>query len=283
MSNKQPGIFDLFRNSRTAEPPADLCAQDAPTACTPGPPPRRRPKLLVSYVYLDAFLKRQSEYVYEDWVLDSGAFSAHNKGEEIDLATYIDCIHKLQDSDKTLTEVFALDVIGDWRGSLRNCEKMWDKGIEAIPCYHPGRNEPEDVLVGLARDYPKIAVGGVVGVTKHLKERIIGQVFNRAWPCKIHGFGMSSADMVMKYPFHSVDASNWEVGPCAFGNWAAFGNMSIRGKDQDLRAEVEWHMDLQARAREKWAPLWSKVGLSAGPDVRLATVGNDRCVRNLSG
>ena len=48
-----------------------------------------KPSLLVSYVYLSAWLRKQKEYVYRDWALDSGAFSAYNKGTEIDLQDYI--------------------------------------------------------------------------------------------------------------------------------------------------------------------------------------------------
>ena len=46
------------------------------------------PALLVSYVYLEPFLKNQHRYCYRDWVLDSGAFSAHNSGTEIKLQDY---------------------------------------------------------------------------------------------------------------------------------------------------------------------------------------------------
>lgn len=122
-------------------------------------PRESAPALLVSYVYLKPFLDRQSQYVYRDWALDSGAFSAHMTGTKIELAAYIDVCQRLKASDPTLTDVFALDVIGDWKASLKNVEEMWRAGVEAIPCYHIG--EPESVLKGLAKDYPKIAIGGV--------------------------------------------------------------------------------------------------------------------------
>lgn len=209
-----------------------------------------RPALLVSYVYLKGFLSQRAKYGFRDWVLDSGAFSAHMSGTEIKLQDFIACAKGLRAQDPTLTEVFALDVIGDWRASLKNCEQMWKQGVEAIPCYH--RGEPEDVLRGMARDYPKIALGGVARLKLKQKNAWAQQCFARVWPKPIHGFGFGSEESVMAMPFHSVDATNWEMGPCAFGSWRTYGKMSVRGGKQDLRGEVEWHLKLEQRAKAKW-------------------------------
>src|SRR5262249_48713197 len=178
-----------------------------------------KPALLVSYVYLNQFLKHRHRYAYRDWVMDSGAFSAYNKGAVIDLQAYIEKSKELFSTDPTLSEIFSLDVIGDWRTSLKNTEEMWKQGVPAIPCFHNG--EPWDVLVGLARDYFKIALGGVAMKRKNFKHWFANQCFSRVWkevgPTRIHGFGFSGESMVMGYPLHSVDATNWEVSPCKFG------------------------------------------------------------------
>ena len=208
------------------------------------------PALLVSYVYLDAFLKNKPKYHYRDWVMDSGAFSAWKSGTEIDLQKYIDTARKLIEEDETLSEVYSLDVIGDWEGTARNTEEMWRQGIPAIPAFHHG--EPEEALLEMAEKYPKIALGGIVGVHKKEKKRWIGQCFARVWPKKIHGFGVGTKDIVMSFPFHSVDATNWELGPCAYGRWNSYGKMSIRGSKQDLRVEVKWYLDLERKARNRW-------------------------------
>ncbi len=207
-----------------------------------------RPALLVSFVYLKPFLKNRDNYAYRDWVLDSGAFSAHASGTEIDLQEYIETCQELLASDSTLTEVFALDVIGDWKASLANCEEMWKQGVPAIPAYHVG--EPESVLLSIAKEYPKIALGGAVGY--RAKDKWAAQCFARTWPKPIHGFGFGSEKSIMALPWHSVDATNWELGPCKFGRWNSFGQMSVRGSNQNLRAEVEWYLKLEQRARQKW-------------------------------
>jgi hypothetical protein len=213
-------------------------------------PEESLPALLVSFFYLPGFLKVKDEWAYRDWAMDSGAFSAKNSGKEIDLDAYITKCKELRESDPKLTEIFALDVIGDWRASEENTKKMWAAGIEAIPCFHIG--EPWDVLKGLAKDYPKIALGGVALVRGKRKVDWLTECFSRVWPKKIHGFGCSGRELIMSLPFHSVDATNWELAPCKFGNWHSFGELSVRGSTQNLRAEVEYFLNLERDARSRW-------------------------------
>jgi hypothetical protein len=208
------------------------------------------PGLLISYFYLKSFLKNQHNYIYRDWVLDSGAFSAFNSGQEIDLEEFIDKSLELLAIDPTLSEVYSLDVIGDWRGSQRNTERMWAAGVPAIPCYHYG--EPEEVLMEMAERYPKIAVGGMVGYSVGKRIAFSSEVFARVWPKRIHGFGMGSHRGILGLPFHSTDATTWEIRPCGFGQWHAFGTLNVRGSKQDLRKEVEYYRILEDKARHVW-------------------------------
>ena len=189
----------------------------------------RRPALLVSYFYLKTWNDIRATVRYRDWVLDSGAFSAWNTHARIDLGRYTQDAKRLKATDPTLLEIFSLDVIGDWRASARNCETMWSVGVKAIPTFHGG--EPWDVLTALARDYPKIALGGVVGWKGETKFAWVGQCFARIWnpdrPVPVHGFGMTSKKMLLRYPLHSVDASTWEIGPWAYGKWASFNGQQL--------------------------------------------------------
>lgn len=237
------------------------------------------PALLVSYVYLKPFLKNRDQYVFRDWVLDSGAFSAHTSGNEIDLNQFIDTALQLLETDPKLTEVFGLDVIGDFDSSLRNCEEMWRQGVPAIPTYHVG--EPEEGLLYIAKEYPKIALGGAVGYRG--KDAWAAQCFSRVWPAKIHGFGFGAEASILSLPWHSVDASNWELGPCAFGRWAAYGgsNLRIRGSKQNLRIEVERYLRIERRAQQKWKKQMDQLE-AAGPTVRLATESTPRAMTALN-
>lgn len=227
-----------------------------------------RPGLLVSYVYLKPFLENKHKYSYRDWVMDSGAFSAHNSGKKIDLQAYIAKCQELLAADPTLTEIFALDVIGDWRGSERNCHAMWKQGVPAIPTYHVG--EPEALLKDMASNYPKIALGGAVGYRD--KDNWAKICFSKVWPKKIHGLGFGAEKSIMLLPWHSVDATNWEIGPCKFGRWQSFGKMSVRGSKQNLKSEVKFYLNLEAKARARWAREMKRLE-SLGPTVRLAVAG----------
>jgi hypothetical protein len=213
------------------------------------------PALLVSYVYLHLFRRNRRYYQFRNWVLDSGAFSAFNSGKEIKLSQYIDDCKRLlgeeSEHDNKLVEIFALDVIGDWRATLKNTELMWKAGIEAIPCYHVG--EPWEYLLHIARAYPKIALGGVALQRGKKKMEWAMQCFARVWPKKIHGFGFGSEQAIMALPWHSADASTWS-NPCRFGRWKAFDDqqVSVRGSHQNLRLEVEWYLRLEEKARSRW-------------------------------
>ena len=212
------------------------------------------PALLVSYVYLKKFMEERSRYGFTDWCMDSGAFSANNSGKKIDLMEYIETCQRLLSTDEKLTEVFALDVSGDGRASLQNTEKMWAAGVPAIPVFH--LEDPWDGLLDIARDYPKIGVGGVATILRgrNKKIRFYEQVFARVWPKKIHGLGLNDEHIMMRLPFHSADASSWELGPTCFGSWKSQGgHLPIRGGEHQLRPEVEYHLRMERRLRCRWA------------------------------
>lgn len=207
------------------------------------------PNLLVAYPYLKKFLQQKHNFVYDEWVLDSGAFSAWNAGKEIDINKFMEECKHLMATDDKLVEIFALDVIGDWKASLKNAETMWNAGIPVIPCFHYG--DPECALLEIAKNYPKIAVGGTVGIVKKRKRAFFKACFSRVWPKKVHAFGIASEDLLMSFPFHTADASSWNSGPCCFGNWTSFGNLSVRGK-HDLRNEIVYNCGLEYKIRQKW-------------------------------
>lgn len=214
-------------------------------------PRESRPALLFAYPYIAKWRERQHLYAYRDWALDSGAFSVHSIGKSVSLSAYIDTAAALIASDPTLTDVFALDVIGNADQTIRNTEEMWRQGVRAIPCYHAG--EPEAALLHMAAHYPKIAIGGVARKVERFKERWAKECFARVWPKRVHGFGFGTRRIIMAVPFHSVDATSWEFGPCARATWKTYGKMSLRGSAQNLRVEVEWYLKLEREARSRWA------------------------------
>jgi hypothetical protein len=213
-----------------------------------------QPSLLMSFHYL----RKANNVGYindlsmRSWVLDCGAFSAMNSGVDIDLADYIAFCKDILAGPRPPEEVFALDVIGDELATARNTEAMWEAGIEAIPTFHIGSST--QALLDMARDYPKIAIGGVARQAKQAKLDFAKQVFAHVWPKKVHGLGYAQLFHMLALPFHSGDASTWELGPCAFATWKSFGGKTvpIRGSAKDLTGEVRWYLDVERKLQARW-------------------------------
>jgi hypothetical protein len=200
------------------------------------------PALLVSYVYLREFRKIRPDIAFRDWSMDSGAFS-----------------------------------VKAGTGAARNTEWMWERGVPAIPCFHAG--EPEEALLAMAARYPKVALGGMVGYVGPKKVQWIQQCFTRIWPKKIHGFGIAGRAAMLAVPWHSTDATNWELGPTRFGNWRRYGGLSVRGSTQQLRHEVEHYLRLEALAQHKFAAQMQELG-GEELSLRLSVGGPINALRN---
>lgn len=211
------------------------------------------PAVLCSYVYYKTFkpLLQGEVGLVREWVLDSGAFTAKQAGKEIDLQEYIDFCKKLRSSNRPPTAMFALDVIGDWRASLVNTEAMWKAGVEAIPCWHAG--EPWEVLVEMCRQYPRIAVGGTVGLHTSERRRIFESVFAKVWPARIHGFGVHTEELLASFPFDSCDSSSWNAGQ-QFGRWKSLPGVTTPWlrTGHKFRQEVEYWMNVERMLEVRW-------------------------------
>jgi len=248
------------------------------------PPDDKLPALLVSFVYLRNWLKNQAAFLYRDWMLDSGAFSAFKSGVTIDIDEYIETCKNLLSEDPTLVEVVSLDVIGgNYKQGICNTERMWSAGVPAIPVYHIG--EPWSVLEYYAKHSPgKIGVGKGNMPSGHAM-KAFGQVFARVWPARVHGFGIFNERIVLSFPWHSVDATNWELQPCKYGSWKSFGGkrLSIRGSLQNIRGEVKHYLDLERKARARWRTEMALLEKECGPwpirtfsDFQVKTQHNQR-------
>ena len=145
--------------------------------------------------------------------LDSGAFSAFTQGVEIDIQEYIAFIKK----HKQHLSVYAnLDVIGCAEGTWKNQRIMEKAGLSPLPCFHYG--EPIEFLERYVEKYDYIALGGMVPVsTKDLavwldtifSEHICDK--NGMPKVQVHGFGLTSLRLMLRYPWYSVDSTSWVV------------------------------------------------------------------------
>ena len=184
------------------------------------------------------------------WGLDSGAVSGL-----VDLDEYIVDVRHARGRVNPPADLFALDVIGAWRASLRNYDKLRALGLDVIPTWHVGT--PEHVLLTLAREYPKLAIGGVVS-SRLRGGRLIGlltQAFARVWPKRIHGFGILGHSALFAVPFHTVDGTGWSRAR-RFGEWAGRHYKQKMYCDAgviDLTPQVRYFEDLQDRLKARWA------------------------------
>lgn len=224
----------------------------------------RRPSLLVSYIYLEAFNRVRDKLKYRDWVLDSGAYTAWRDGKKIHNKQFCEDVSAIAGNGcgRGLAEVFALDVIGDPQQSFRNAVQARDEyGLNVVPTWHAG--EPQACLLEMAAEFEKIAIGGMAGTfeqtTPGAKRKIVDNVFGKVWPKLIHGFGVGGPDILLNYPFDSADASNWATGPQCWGQWAHYDQWAIKvpvpSKYINLIGEVKWYLELEEKSEVKFGEL----------------------------
>ena len=165
--------------------------------------------------------------------LDSGAYSAHTRGKEINVDEYIDRINEL---DEHLTLYAQLDTIPGEFGKPKTLQQLreapelsWENYLymkdrvatrdKLIPIFHQGEDfkhlrrileyRHED---GSPIKYIGISPANDVAVAH--KDRWFNQVFgeiqNSSNPnVKTHAFGMTSKAQLEKYPFTSADSTSW--------------------------------------------------------------------------
>ena len=174
---------------------------------------KRTVRILVSFHYFkDADMEAMTRLFEDrevDWFADSGAFSAHTLGQTIDPEEYMQWVEKWS---HVFTAVSAPDVIGDYVASRQATRVMLDRvqSLPVLPVYHVG--EPPALLEEYLEWAPYIALGGMVPLTKQrdLLKRWLDATFGMIpYSTRVHGFGMTTWEIVKRYPWYSVDSSSW--------------------------------------------------------------------------
>ena len=143
--------------------------------------------------------------------LDSGAFSAWNQNIEIDLDEYIAFVKEHED----IIGVYAnLDSIGDPQKTWQNQRAMERAGLNPLPCFHYG--EPIEYLERYLDRYDYVALGGMVPISTKDLSVWLDSLFSEyltdedGMPSvKVHGFGLTSLPLMLRYPWYSVDSTSW--------------------------------------------------------------------------
>jgi hypothetical protein len=144
-----------------------------------------------------------------DIFFDSGAYSAESQGVEVLLGDYIAWVRRWH---HLVTAYSNLDVIRDPSATDANQQAMEAAGLSPVPVFHT--LSPWAEFERLCERYRYVALGGMVGLG--------GARALKAWQAKahmvarergavLHGFGVSSLDALMTFPWYSVDSSSWTI------------------------------------------------------------------------
>ena len=188
--------------------------------------------------------------------VDSGAFSAWSKGKIIDVDDYIKYINENTNELELFASVDNIpgeltrtptheevkkSPILSWENYLYMRERVKEKD-KLLPVFHIGedfkhlQNMLETKLDG--KHIPYIALGGTVGLTANVKDnwyntcfKVIRQSSNPN--VKTHAFGMTSLNILEKYPFTSADSTSW-IMTAANGNiYTPYGTVCMSKVSQD--------------------------------------------------
>lgn len=227
---------------------------------------------LISYAYPEEIGKHQPLVETQSGarvIIDSGAFTAHTTGKKIQLEQYAEFAHDLRGKwvDKlTALHFMNLDVIGDQSLSWQNQAKLEQLGVNPIPIITRG-SSLEDLHRSL--EYPYIALGGLVGVTRQELQvwfdrcfRVIMEHRRKTGIMpKVHLLGVTSEWALFRYPAYSSDSSSW-VRVLRFGDASAAGLKRVpRLGDGDtaraanmhvLRSEIRKFQKLEHDATQLW-------------------------------
>ncbi len=171
---------------------------------------------LYSYYYMyvmERGNKRKKNKV--ELFLDSGAYSAWSQKKEINIQDYIAFIKK----HKKLISVYAnLDDITSAEKTWKNQRIMEKAGLNPLPVFHYG--EDDKYLIRLLKDpkYTYISLGGMVPIPNNKLVQWLDRIFSKyltnahGMPvCKVHGFGLTSLRLMLRYNWYSVDSTSWVV------------------------------------------------------------------------
>jgi hypothetical protein len=149
--------------------------------------------------------------------LDSGAFSMWSLGVKVDIAAYCDYIKRNDDiirKDDGVVLASVMDAIGDALGTYQNQKIMEAMGVTPLPCFHFG--EDPRWLEHYIANYKYITLGGMVAQSTWQLRLWLDEIWGKYLTdgsgrpkVKVHGFGLTTPELMKRYPWYSVDSSSW--------------------------------------------------------------------------
>jgi hypothetical protein len=156
--------------------------------------------------------------------LDSGAHSLYmklmlqnNTFNEKEYDKYFkNYIEFIKENEEVIDVYVNLDVINDPVRSMKNYKYMVKQGLKPIGVVHPGEDHKWiDQYIDMGCEYI-----GLGGLGQFFTKQKYYQWADPAWSdhicdrdgmpkVKVHGFAMTSLDLMWRYPWWSVDSTSW--------------------------------------------------------------------------
>jgi hypothetical protein len=165
------------------------------------------------------------ESTIEEWMLDSGAFTAWSRGDVVSLDHVMRCYDRAMET-MTRSDVkvwlINLDVIPGRRGvdptpaEIAAATRQSDINFEilhkrygdiVLPVFHQG--EPESRLREVLQQTRYIGVSPRNDLPEHLRVRWSDQVHQLMGDGRSHGLAATGAIMTKQVPWWSVDSASW--------------------------------------------------------------------------
>ena len=194
-------------------------------------------------------------------LVDSGGYSARMHGHQVDVTKYARFLNQ-----NKIKLAFNLDT-NDPEETLQN-QALLDAACPRtviIPVYHYSdfiERKWRSLIDRYVERYHFIAIGGVAGTQMPEKglQAFLSYVFSKTTDkIRVHGLGITRDDLMLRYPFYSVDSTSW-LGPMKWGstkrgirpgNWLDFYTSEVPYKRR-LHEELHYVMETEARITRIW-------------------------------
>lgn len=179
---------------------------------------------LESYHYIkDKDISEYCRRINRKVFLDSGAFTMFTKNVPVDLAAYAQFV---KDNADWIEVASNLDAIGKPElETYKNQKALEAMGVSICPVHH-ARDADKWLQKYIAEGYDYIFLGGMVPESTpylyqwldHLWDKYLTRKDGSA-KIKIHGFGLTTMELIRRYPWYSVDSTTWIFVGAYGGIW----------------------------------------------------------------
>lgn len=206
--------------------------------------------------------------------IDSGAFSAHTRGAEVNVDEYIEFINSIDDDvhifaqvdkipgvfrqPKTREQLLEAPALS-WKNYLYMRDKV-KSPEKLLPIFHQG--EEYTWLTNMlewtddeGNHIPYIGISPANDQPVKEKEKFIDKCFkiiatSSNPDVKTHAFGMTSLNILERYPFTSADSTSWILNAAMGSIMTKFGSVTVsdgrtHGNDHILRMPKAAQQEIQ--------------------------------------